>query len=177
MLRFRMPRPVAPLLLLLFCCASAASVQTSEWKEYPYSEDGFAISAPSDPRIQKDIVPMADGNVEIHYYSIPLPGDCGWMIVTYTLNDADTRAPQQVLIDARDNALESVHARLISEMPVSIDGYMGVQIELEADKYRARNRYYVVGRRMYQLLSIAPMEKPIPRDTDRFYRSFRLLQP
>jgi hypothetical protein len=28
---------------------------------------------------------------------------------------------------------------------------------------------------MYELLSIAPMDKPINRETDRFYRSFRLI--
>jgi hypothetical protein len=149
--------------------------ESPEWKQYLFEEDGFAISAPAEPAFHRGTAPVGTGEVEQHFFSVPLGDDSGWMAIAYTLDPEDKRRPEIILADKRDSALESVHGRLISEMPIMLDGYIGLQVELESDKYHARNRYYVVGRRMYELLSIAPMDKPIHRETDRFYRSFKLI--
>ena len=151
------------------------SSDAPDWKQYVYEDDGFAIAAPTEPAFHRGTATVGAGEVEQHFYSIPLGDDSGWMAIAYTLDQEDNRRPEILLADKRDGALESVHGKLISEMPIMLDGYIGLQVELESEKYRARNRYYVVGRRMYELLSIAPMDKPINRETDRFYRSFRLI--
>ncbi len=164
---FRTPESVYPRAL--------SSSDTPDWKQFVYEDDGFAISAPTEPGLRRGTAIVGDGEVEQHFYSISLGEDSGWMAIAYTLDPEDKRRPEQILAEKRDSALESVHGKLISEMPILLDGYIGLQVELESEKYRARNRYYVVGRRMYELLSIAPMEKPIHRETDRFYRSFRLI--
>ncbi len=152
-----------------------SSPEAPEWKQYVYEEDGFAISAPAEPGFRRSTAIVGPGEVEQHFYSVSLGDDSGWMAIAYTLDPEDERRPEQILAEKRDSALESVHGKLISEMPILLDGYIGLQVELESDKYRARNRYFAVGRRMYELLSIAPMEKPIHKETDRFYRSFRLV--
>lgn len=152
-----------------------SSPDSSEWKQYVYEEDGFAIAAPAEPGFRRATATVGPGEVEQHFYSVSLGDDSGWMAIAYTLDPADKRRPELILADKRDSALESVNGKLISEMPITLEGYLGLQVELESEKYRARNRYYVIGRRMYELLSIAPMDKPIHRETDRFYRSFRLL--
>ncbi|HYX53019.1 MAG TPA: hypothetical protein VE783_06180 [Candidatus Limnocylindrales bacterium] len=151
------------------------SPDVPDWKQFLYEEDGFAISAPTEPGSRRGSATVGPGEVEQHFYSVSLGDDSGWMAIAYTLDPDDKRSPEIILADKRDSALESVHGKLISEMPIVLEGYLGLQVELESEKYRARSRYYVVGRRMYELLSIAPMDRPIHRETDRFFRGFRLI--
>ena len=46
--------------------------------------------------------------------------------------------------------------------------------ELDTKTHQVRSRYYVVGRKMYHLLAIAPIGEPFPNDADRWLKSFRL---
>jgi len=46
--------------LFIICtfCTVVAFCQTSKWKEYVYAEDGFAISSPLEPRMEKRKSPL-----------------------------------------------------------------------------------------------------------------------
>ena len=55
-------------------CAIVAFCQAGEWKEYVYAEDGFAISSPVEPRIEKRTMKLIGGEVEAHFYYFPAPG-------------------------------------------------------------------------------------------------------
>ena len=112
----------------------------------------------------------------MHYYGITLAGNSGFMVVVSPLLPNDDRNPQQVLEDAKKGAIDSVNGKLVSESPTSMENYPGIQIEFDTGNQHSRNRYYVVGRRLYQLAALAPRDKPIPADTDRFFSSFRLIK-
>jgi hypothetical protein len=163
-------------MLALVCCAVLGlALQTAQWKEYPYASDGFAVSTPSEPSVSKQTVKSAAGDVEIHYYSIPLVGDKGFMICAATLHPADRRTPQEILTEGKRGAVDAVKAKITSETQISIAGYPGVQIDFEAEKYHGRSRLYSVGRMLYQVMTVAPTGQPIAEETARFYGSFRLL--
>jgi hypothetical protein len=51
-----------------------AFCQAGEWKEYVYAEDGFAISSPVEPRMEKRTMKPIGGEVEAHFYYFPAPG-------------------------------------------------------------------------------------------------------
>jgi hypothetical protein len=164
-------------LAALVCTTFALPFQSDGWKEYVYPQDGFSVSAPVTPKMEREKAQSAiGGNVELHYYGITLPGDSGFMVVVSPLLAHDQRSPQQVLAEAKKGAVDSVNGKLISETPAPLGGNPGIQIEFEAGDHHARNRYYVVGRKLYQLASLAPQGKPIPADTDRFFGSFRLVK-
>jgi signal transduction histidine kinase len=40
---------------------------------------------------------------------------------------------------------------------------------------RIRARLFVVGNRLFQLFALGPADKPVSPDSDRFFRSFRLV--
>jgi len=162
-------------LVLLAWTAQVGSAQGNEWAEYVYADDGFAIFAPAEPFRETGTVRGVGGPVELHYYSIPLGHDSGFMVIHGRLHPDDQRSPQRVLTDAENGTVRGVRGSLIAEIPVSLGDYPGLQIEVEAGKYHSRNRYYVVERTLYQLLSVAPMGRPISPETDRFFNSFRLV--
>ena len=163
----------------LFCVTAllctALAYQSNGWKEYAYPQDGFSVSAPVTPKMEREKAQAAvGGNVELHYYGITLADNSGFMVVVSPLLPNDQRSPQQVLADAKQGAVDSVNGKPIAESSVSLDNNPGIQIEFEAGDHHSRNRYYVVGRKLYQLAALAPQGKPIPADTDRFFSSFRL---
>src|ERR1700694_3421111 len=165
------------LLLAAMVCAAFAVPFQNGWKESVYPQDGFSISAPVTPKMEREKAQSAiGGNVELHYYGITLPGDSGFMVVVSPLLAHDQRSPQQVLEEAKKGAVDSVNGKLISESTASLGSNPGIQIEFETGDHHSRNRYYVVGKKLYQLASLAPQGKPIPAETDQFFGSFRLVK-
>ena len=153
--------------------AVMAFCQTSEWKEYVYAEDGFAISSPVEPHIEKRTLKPVAGEVEAHFYFTPLPGS--QMVVMYApLHPSDKRTTEQALNDAKAGIALS-GARLISEKTISIGKYPGIELEAEDAQYLQRGRFYAVERRMYTLAVSWPKDKPIPAEAQRWYDSFRIV--
>ncbi len=150
-----------------------AFCQASEWKEYVYAEDGFAISSPAKPQIQKRTMKPAAGEVEVHFYLIPLQNSK--MVVMYApLHPNDKRTPEQALNDAK-KGIGLSGATLISEKTISIGKYPGIELESEDAQYRERGRFYAVDRRMYTLAVSWPKDKPFPAEAQGWYDSFRVV--
>ncbi len=160
----------------MICSGIAYAADNGNWQEYVYANDGFAISAPSKPMTETSTVNSPFGPVEMHFYSIPMENDSGFMAIASELHPSDTRTPQQVLENARDGAVASVNGKLLSQAPVSLDNKPGLQIEVDTGKYHSRIRYYFAGRILYQLMSIAPLGQPLPAETARFVDSFHFVQ-
>lgn len=162
--------------LLAFVFVTAAALADSyEWKEYVYADDLFAISTPFPPTAEKRTVHTKFGLISARYYSVSLGDDSGLMLAASELPPDDRRTPAQVFSEAKQRSLAGIGAEVISELPVSLEGNTGLQVEFESPKYRGRIRYFVVGRRFYQLMSVAPIGKEIPPETDRFFDSLRLM--
>jgi hypothetical protein len=153
--------------------AVMAFCQAGEWKEYVYAEDSFAISSPLEPRIEKRTMKPVAGEVEAHFYFIPLQNS--QMVVMYApLHPNDKRTPEQALNDAKKGITLS-GATLISEKTISIGKYPGIELEAEDAQSRQRGRFYAVERKMYTLAVSWPKDKPFPAEAQRWYDSFRLV--
>jgi hypothetical protein len=164
----------ATVLVLVFVTA-AALAGSHEWKEYVYADDLFAISTPFPPTAEERTVKTKFGLVVARYYSVSLGGDSGLMLTASEQHPDDHRTPPQMFSEAKQRSLAGIGAKPVSEVPVSLEGNAGVQVEFESLKYRGRIRYFVVGRRFYQLMSVAPTGKEVAPETDRFFDSFRLI--
>jgi hypothetical protein len=162
-------------LVLLAWASPAAPTQLHTWKEYVYTSDGFAVSAPTPPKVESRTANSPGGEVEVHSYSFSLGRDSGFMVMTNDLNPTDRRTPQQILTDGKHGAVAAVNGKLVSEMPKTLGKYPGIQLEIDASRYRIQSQQYVVGRKLYQLLIAAPMGQPMPPESDRLFQSFRLV--
>lgn len=153
--------------------AVVAFCQASERKEYVYSDDGFAISAAAEPRIEKRTMKPVAGEVEAHFYFFPVK-DAQMVVMYAPLHPDDKRTPEQGLNDAKKGITLS-GATLVSEKAISIGKYPGIELEAEDAQYHQRGRFYAVERKMYTLAVAWPKDKPFPPEAQRWYDSFRVV--
>src|SRR5579863_10770584 len=99
------------LIALPMVCATAPvfaqdQAAKAEWKEYPYPDDGFALTAPSQPMLQKQQQATAAGNVEMRQYSVDLGNNAGvLMSVSDFPNTADSD-PEKILESAVNGSIQ-----------------------------------------------------------------------
>ena len=174
-------RALATSLLVGIACVTLAALPaladgTIAWSEYSYTADGFAISAPHLPVGKKLVAPTDVGPVTSQIYSVDLGSDNAFMFSSthYDQGLVSSRAAD-ALEGAKNGAVANVHGTLVSQQHISIDGNPGYEIVITASNYHVRERIYVVGDYLYQLLAIAPVGAPLPKDADKFLGSFRLL--
>lgn len=166
----------AAVFAFFLCCVVLVFSQNGEWKEYVYAEDGFAISSPREPAVQKSTVPVKMGEVEVHLYNIPL--EKYQVVILYSpFHPNDKRTAEQALNDGKQPLLQS-GAKLISEKPVSLGKYPGLEVEAENARYRQHGRFYVVERKMYAIIASTSQGKAFPaEELQRWFDSFRLVEP
>jgi hypothetical protein len=175
-------RRVVVTICLLLGWPLAVAAQERAWKEYIYPDDQFAISAPEEPRRETQRIRVVGGTSTAHIYSIAADEHGAFMIFVYLRHRSDRRPERDVREQAGSGALRSVKGKLLAEAELALGRYRGAEIDLEepaeAERkgHRIRNRYYIVGRRVYQLMVIAPAGERFPAETERWFKSFRLVR-
>lgn len=148
--------------------------QSTTWKEYVYGEDGFSVSSPVKPVLAKRTMKPAAGEVEAHFYFIPLE-NCQLMLMYAPLHPNDKRTSDQALQDAR-KGISLSGAKLLSEKTISLGSYPGIQLESDDGEHRQLGRFYAVDRRMYTLVADVPTGKQFPAEAQQWFESFRLIE-
>jgi hypothetical protein len=158
----------------LLCLPVAAAAQTAMWKEYTYASDGFAVSFPTLPLVQKKNIPTDASSIELHEYVEQINGVS--LIVTVSDygtalagKDADTQ-----LQGAKNAALKNAGAQLKSEKKFMFDVNPGLEYEAESSAAHFTVRIYLVSSTLYQTLVAAPVGKPYA-GTTQFLDSFKLI--
>lgn len=169
----------------------ALSQQSTEWNEYVYAEDGFAVSAPLEPHIHPRYLDGGKGEGLVgHSYFFPLTREqqagsaYRFLLEVSRLRDSDQRTPEQVLNDAKNLYASYLGtsfklaspATVIYEKPISLGKYPGIEFEMQHESFRYLGRFYVVGRRAYSLTVDTYIQSPFPEEMQRWYRSFRLIE-
>ena len=158
----------------LVVLAGALSAQTSQWRTYRYSSDGFSISLPSEPEVSKQNVPTAAGTFELRAY-LATDGDAALYVGVCDYGSAAAgRDPNVVLEGAKNGAVENVNAHLLSAEKITLGVYPGMKFEAENDTMHFSARIYLVGTTLYQTLTAAPLSKSYA-GTTQFMDSFQLI--
>ena len=159
---------------LLIFAGVLAFCQNSEWKEYTYAADNFAVTAPAKPESQNQAIDTAVGQVQAHNYFINLGDNAGVLISVTDFGKDKAISPRQALQGAKNGSLKSINGKLISEKEISLQNYAGLEFEMEAAAYRAWARYYIVEGKLVAMMSVAPQGKPFASETGRLFESLRL---
>jgi len=167
--------------LAVLVVAAASLAQTDGWQEYVYTGDGFAIAAPSEPARNAQPIYVTGGTADAHVYTSAAGSNAALMLFVFERHNNDRRSVQQIHAQAQDDALGPVKGKLRARTELALGKYRGAELEFEAQHpdlemktHQVRSRYYVVGRKIYHLLAIAPVGEPFPTDADRWFKSFRL---
>ena len=154
-------------LTAIFCCGSAAVAQ-SDWQEYRYSDDHFAISAPQAPKF----VDRSPGYGRLsHVYGVDLGGDRG-IAVTVTEVPRNV-ASSEMLHEACVGGAERIRATLTGERGAMVSGIGGWTCFYKTAKVQFRSDMTVRDHRLYMITAVAPLsDTAFPPETERFIKSF-----
>ncbi|MBV8745169.1 MAG: hypothetical protein JO134_09030 [Xanthobacteraceae bacterium] len=167
--------------LAVISVVTAALAQTDSWKEYVYTGDGFAVAAPAEPVRSSQPIYVTGGTADAHIYTSEAESNTALILFVYDRHNNDRRSIQQIHAQAQEGALGPVKGKLRARKELALGKYQGAELEFEAQHpdldtktHQVRSRYYLVGRKIYHLLAVAPIGEPFPSDADRWFKSFRL---
>ncbi len=136
---------------------------------------------PGTPTSSVESVSTAIGVVELH--SFTLEANEFAYFVAYGdfppafVQNADTEA---MLDGARDGAVADVSGTLVSERRISVQGFPGRELWIEASvsgqKGLAQARMILVGNRFYQVLVAGPKDGFAESEAERFLNSFQVVR-
>ncbi|HEY9405298.1 MAG TPA: hypothetical protein VIQ24_21780 [Pyrinomonadaceae bacterium] len=156
------------------------------WKEFESTDGGFVVAFPGKPGFKIHAVQTVAGQLMNHAHGLDI--GVAFFAATYTDMPLPARAGDKELINraldsGRDSVLSGTGGKLISEEPITFDGYIGRNILYSSPNGSlTHNRDYVVGNRLYQLIVISDDYRKSPAEdrkffkglTDRFFASFKL---
>jgi hypothetical protein len=152
----------------------------ANWKEFTSEEGRFSILQPRTPTQTTETIDTPVGEIDEHAFTV-IHGN-----ITYLVSYSDyprnvlTSDPQAVLDAFRNSAITSVEGKLLSERPISIDGYLGRELEIkiadDPDTAMVRLRIYLVGNRLYYVYTLAPEERASSPNVGKFLDSFKLVR-
>ncbi|HEY6971597.1 MAG TPA: hypothetical protein VJA94_20470 [Candidatus Angelobacter sp.] len=159
----------------LFTSPLLAQNTAGGWKEYSYSADGFAVSAPAAPAFTRQDQPTGTGPVETHNYAIELGHNSGVMISAAQVQSMKSDSVKTNLQNAKEGAIRAVNGKLISEHEITLQGIPGIEFEAANDQFHTRVRMYLLNKRLITMMMIAPREAAYAAGADRVFASFKLL--
>lgn len=154
-------------LTIVWCGVAIAqgTKQQAAWKEYVYSEDGFALSAPSALSLRDD--PQASG---VRLYSVQLDQTARFLIRTSNM--------QMNCREKFERMKKEDNPSRLSSKEISLQGNPGLEAESKDPRGNMLvERFYCLKDRVFVLTAKYPFGKTRPAVIDRAFSSFRLLEP
>ena len=143
----------------------------------------FSILLPGTPQEAKQSVQTPGGAVELHLFAIELKNNAGAYILAFADYPAATvkeKGAEQLLTESRQAMLANTPgAKLAGEKKITFDGHPGREVSIETSKPQPgimRDKMYLVGNRLYQIMIAGPKEKVESREADKVFDSFKVTQ-
>ena len=150
------------------------SAQTTPWKQFNYSDEGFAASFPSAPSLEKKAVQTSAGEFELRSYVVEA-GDTSLFVGVCDYREATAeKTPDQLLLGAKKSMLANSGSRILNEKKIALGPNPGVQFEAENSATHFSARIFMVGSTLYEELVVSSLSKPYDR-TAQFLDSFQLV--
>jgi hypothetical protein len=168
-------------IIALAALAAASSAQAADWATYAHPELGFSIDSPVPPASQTTSASTPKGAVKTTVFAID-EGQTGAVVLAVDdyrgvkLSEDDVR---KALEAAVQRPLKKLSAVLISDTPITVDGFSGREITARADPagLLIKGRIVFTGQRLYQLIAVGPAATGVPGDFGRLESSFKLNRP
>lgn len=154
----------------------AAQIARSDWHMFSPSAGGFRVSMPGQPteRLVQEFLHMFSVEHDGRIYAV------GYVELDQErLNAALQDNPDGFWNGIRRGLLQDGQADLTSDRPISLNGYIGREIEYEdAEGLTGKVRVYVVNQRIYQVMAVEAADGTDIEDSEEaeaFLESFQLL--
>jgi TonB family protein len=145
----------------------------SDWKEYVYTEDAFAISLPGDPHPHKSSQ-MPNGMA----YSVPLSNGAGFSLYAMEATDSCGDAVRSESDKAGSDEGRSKGFKTISVRQIAGTGYTGIEFLQQIPTGKIDyERWLCSANRLYILTSTWNPSEQEPKELRRIVDSFRVSGP
>jgi hypothetical protein len=109
-------------------------------------------------------------------------GQQAWLVGYSDYPEATVKAsdPATMLAGARDGAVANANGQLVSDVEVTLNGYPGREfsaaVTQNGQEFVLRQRVYMVGNRLYQVLVLVPKGEEDSPEVEAFFQSFQLTE-
>jgi hypothetical protein len=143
------------------------------WKPFESSDGGFVIAFPGKPGFQTHTGQSAAGPLAYQTHGLDI--GVAFFIVSYTDIPVSLPLNEKELINraldaGRDRALAGAGGKLITESPLTLDGYPGRYLFYSDANSLTHSHNYLVGKRLYQLLVISDDYRTGPAEDQKFFK-------
>ena len=159
-------------LLLLVSVASvptvvAAQSEPSPWVTFAPEDAGFSILFAGKPVETIDKKP----SFTLHSFSLTLGR--ATFIASYTDYEPGKLDPQTALTANRDKFNKRLQATLVSTREITVDGHTGLEFTGETPAANVKSQLFLIGNRMFQIVTFVFRDVDETRNVDRFFESFK----
>lgn len=143
------------------------------WKEFSSAEGRFTAQFPGAPRKNTQVVAVPGGQLEVHIYELQTFAEYSVIYSDYPSAPSSAAVAGRVLDNVVKNAVKAINATLLSATEISIEGHPGrlVKQRLPGGSI-LRAKFYLVGRRLYQVAITTPPEEGASAASVRFSDEF-----
>lgn len=159
---------------LALVAAGPAIAAAPTWQEHVYAKDGFAITAPTKPKLATRALKSPDGKVEVHTYESDFPDVDHPYQVIVTRYPADVDEKEIVHFVQKLQLSAAKDGQISDEQAVSLDGVPGADYTVTFPELTFHVRLLVKGATTYQT-TVTWRTGAAPGDFDRFIKSFRFV--
>ena len=94
-------------------------------------------------------------------------------IASYTDYEPGKLDPQTALTANRDKFNKRLQATLVSSREITVDGHTGLEFTSETPAANVKSQLFLIGNRMFQLVTFVFRDVDETRNVDRFFESFK----
>jgi len=153
--------------LLLLVSVAGSQGEPSRWVTFAPEEAGFSVLFPGKP------VETIDKKPSFTLHSFKLTLGRATFIASYTDYEPGKLDPQTALTANRDKFNKRLQATLVSSREITVDGHTGLEFTSETPAANLKSQLFLIGNRMFQIVTFVFRDVDETRNVDRFFESFK----
>ena len=153
--------------LLLLVSVAGSQDKPSRWVTFAPEEAGFSVLFPGKP------VETIDKKPSFTLHSFKLTLGRATFIASYTDYEPGKLDPQTALTANRDKFNKRLQATLVSSREITVDGHTGLEFTSETPAANLKSQLFLIGNRMFQIVTFVFRDVDETRNVDRFFESFK----
>jgi TonB family protein len=165
------------LALFVFAVSSFAQTQPKQtapeefWKEFSSTAGRFKVALPGNPTETSETIELTLALGKVKRHTFAFEAGFGAFLVSYSDLPVTLAYPEDVeeFLDhhIHEGEIASSQGKLLSKTEIELDGYPGRELIAETPKSTFRMKYYLVGRRFYQIAVSTPTAGALAADERR----------
>lgn len=163
--------------VLLASCGGGAA---PAWKEFRSEAGAFSAQFPGTPKETTTDLDTAVGAIKLHSYTLE-KGGIAYSVQYNDYPESVTQAGADVLLGgAIEGMTEDSDYTLLDQSNITLGEVPGREVKLSKspENFIVRNRVYLAGARLYQVMVVVPKNKETAsaKDVEQFLGSFKILK-